>query len=281
MTILKRYSVVSVLLLGASVYTQAQAQLKVNFSGSDTLGGVMTDAIIASGLNQKINYTGGGSSVGEKALANGEISMTAMSREFKTEALNLAQSKGIIPLAHVIGLDGLAMLVHASNPIAFLDFATLVKIYSCEITSWNQIPGSGKTGSIKAYRRDDKSGTTDTFKSLVGVKNFGACVTVLAETHDIADRTSTEVDAIGYAGLSGTKQGNRHVAITAKAGQPAIEPNTTTIRNSSYPLSRKLYVYVASGSKSPEGAEQELLEYLLDRSFLDPIMQDHDFVTID
>lgn len=262
------------------VVISAQAQ-KVNISGSDTLGGVMTDAIIAAGLNQKIAYIGGGSGVGEKALANGEIAVTGMSREFKPEIIALAKSKGIEPVAHVIALDGLAILVNQSNPMASIDFSTLTKIFSCEFTSWNQVPGSGKNGPIKVYRRDDKSGTTDTFKSLVGIKTFGACVTILAETADIADRTSSESESIAYAGLSGKRDGNRAVAVASKAGSVAVEPNTTTIRNASYPLARKLFFYEATGAKSVEGAEAELLEYVLDRSFLDPIVQDHDFITLD
>ncbi len=269
---------IAVLLTAA---TAAIAQTKVSISGSDTMGGVMTDAIIAAGMNQKIAYTGGGSGVGEKAMANAEISITAMSREFKPEALDLAKVKGIVPVGHVIALDGIGIYVNSSNPLVSLDFVTLSKIFTCDITSWNQVPGSGKNGPIKAYRRNDQSGTTDTFKNLVGVKTFGACVTVVNETADIADRTGTEVEAIGYAGLSAITAKNREVAIMQKAGQVAILPNTTTIRNGSYPLSRKLFIYEASGSKSPAGAEQELLGYLLDRSFLDPIVQDHDFVTID
>ena len=266
----------AVFLLSVNVHAQ-----KVNISGSDTLGGVMTDAIIAAGLNQKIAYIGGGSGVGEKALANGEIAVTGMSREFKPEVIALAKSKGIEPVAHVIALDGLAIFVNKSNPLASVDFSTLIKIFSCEITSWNQVPGSGKNGPIKAYRRDDKSGTTDTFKSLVGIKTFGACVTILAETPDIADRTSTEAESIAYAGLSGKRDGNRTLAVASKAGSQAVEPNTTTIRNFSYPLARQLFVYEATGVKSAEGAELELLDYVLDRSFLDPIVQDHDFITID
>ncbi len=270
--------IMAVLLTAA---TTAFAQVKVSISGSDTLGGVMTDAIIAAGMNQKIAYTGGGSGVGEKAMANAEISITAMSREFKVEALDLAKTKGIVPVAHVIALDGIGIFVNASNPTASLDFVTLSKIFTCDITSWNQVPGSGKNGPIKAYRRNDQSGTTDTFKHLVGVKTFGACVTVVNETADIADVTGNDADAVGYAGLSAMNTKNHTLAIAQKAGQSVVLPNTTTIRNGSYPLSRKLYIYEATGSKTAAGVEQELLGYLLDRSFLDPIVQDHDFVTID
>ena len=91
------------------------ADTKVSISGSDTMGGVMTDAIIAAGMNQKITYTGGGSGVGEKAIVNGEITFTAMSRLFKPEMLDQAKAKGIVPVAHVVALDGIGIFVNKSN----------------------------------------------------------------------------------------------------------------------------------------------------------------------
>lgn len=256
------------------------AQAKHLISGSDTLGGVMTDAIIAAGMDQNIGYIGGGSGVGEKALVNGEIGLTAMSREMKPEFVAQAKAAGVEVVPHVVGLDGLAIFVNGSNPVQGLDLSTLARIYSCELTSWSQIPGSGKSGAIRAYRRNDLSGTTDTFKTLTGLKNFGACVTIVNETADIAEKTSIDADAVGYAGLSGKKDKNRSVAISRKSGEAFVLATAATIRNESYPLSRKLYVYEASGARQPNAIEAQLLEQLLDRSFMDPILQDHDFITL-
>ncbi|MGZ3745536.1 MAG: PstS family phosphate ABC transporter substrate-binding protein, partial [Pseudobdellovibrionaceae bacterium] len=186
-------------------------------SGSDTLGGVMTDAIIAAGLDQEISYVGGGSTIGEKAFVNGEIGITAMSREIKPDAAAQLQTAGVTPIAHVVALDGISIFVNKANPAVGIDFATLAKVFTCEFTSWSQIPGSGKTGPIHAFRRNDESGTTDTFKNLVGVKAFGACVTVLAETADIAEKVGLDTEAMGYAGLSGKTDKNRELAV-AKVG---------------------------------------------------------------
>jgi ABC-type phosphate transport system substrate-binding protein len=80
--------------------------------------------------------------------------------------------------------------------------------------------------------------------------------------------------------LSGKNEHNRELAVS-KAGTSYVTPTAATIRNESYPLSRKLYVYEASGARTPNEVEGQLLELLLDRSFLDPIVQDHDFITID
>ena len=253
---------------------------KLQMPGSDTMAGVMTDAIVAAGLDKDLNYAGGGSGVGEKAFANGEVGLTAMSRPMSIEAKSSAMAKGITTQEHIIGLDGIAIFANKSNPIQGLDLATLVKIFKCETTAWNQIPGSGKAGPIKVYRRNDQSGTTDTFKSMTGLKAFGACVVVLNETTDIGDHTAREPEAIGYAGLSGKKDGNRTVALSRKSGEPFVLPTAGTIRNEKYPLSRKLFVYSAQGSKNPSKVEKQLLDAVTDRSFIDPILQAHDFVTL-
>jgi phosphate transport system substrate-binding protein len=267
---------VSALLISSTGFAQAKHLI----SGSDTMGGVLTDAIIAAGMDQQIGYVGGGSSVGEKAFANGEINITAMSRDIKPEVKAQLAAAGVAPLAHVVALDGISIFVNTANATVGVDLPTLAKIFTCEITSWSQVPGSGRAGAIHAFRRNDESGTTDTFKNLVGVKTFGACVTVLAETADIAEKTGTDADAVGYAGLSGKTDKNRELGV-ARAGTEYINPTVATIRNGSYPLSRQLLIYEATGSRTPNKVEAQLLEQLLDRSFLDPIVQDHDFVTID
>lgn len=270
----------SALLATMFISVASFAQSKHLVSGSDTMGGLLTDAIIAAGMDQVIGYVGGGSGVGEKALVNGEIGIAALSREMKPEAIAQAQAAGMTPVAHVVALDGVSVFVNNSNGVPGLDLPTLARIFSCEITSWSQVPGSGKATPIRAFRRDDLSGTTDTFKSLVGIKKFGACVTVLNETADIAEKTATDVDAIGYAGLSGKRDHNREVAL-AKAGTSYVLPTAGTIRNETYPLARKLFIYEATGARTANQVEAQLLEQLLDRSFLDPIVQDHDFVTMD
>jgi phosphate transport system substrate-binding protein len=175
----------------------AQVQAKHVFSGSDTLAGVMTDAIIAGGLEQQISYAGGGSGNGEKAIVAGEQGIAPMSREVKPEVLQQATAQGVTLVPHVIGLDGLAIFVNKANMTQGLDLGTLRKIFSCELTKWEDIAGSSIRGKINVYRRNDASGTTDTFKHLVGVKQFGACVVILNETADIAEKTSKEIGRSG------------------------------------------------------------------------------------
>lgn len=262
-----------------TIAASAGAQTKVVFAGSDTLAGVMTDAIINAGMDQQIQYAGGGSGLAEKGMANGDQGIGPMSREMKADYIAELKAKGVDVIPHVIALDGLAIFVQESNPIASLDLQTITRIFNCEITQWEQI--SSHKGTIRVVRRNDASGTTDAFKHFTGLKSFGACVTALNETADIAEATARDPLAVGYAGLAAKIPNNKILAISKTAGAPAVLPNTSTVRDFSYPMARNLYVYEITGARSPSQAEQDLMSYVTDRSFMDPIVQSHEFITID
>lgn len=264
-----------------AISSVASAQGKVVFAGSDTLAGLMTDAIIAAGLDQQIQYIGGGSGNGEKGIQNGDQGIAPMSREIKPEVVQALGAQGVQVIPHVVALDGIAIFVKKTTALPVLDVQTVARIFTCDITKWEQLPGSNQRGTIKVYRRNDASGTTDAFRHFTGVKTFGACVTVLAETTDIAEVTSRDPLALGYAGLSGTTDANRPVALTSKAGAAGVQPTTATIRSFAYPFARRLYVYEVTGARNANPAESALMENVTDRSFMDPIVQAHDFITID
>ncbi len=276
---MKKLFALSAVAVMASVWS-APASAVYGFQGSDTLSGVMSDAIIASGMNTEIAYLGGGSGKGEEGIVKGDQGIAPMSREMKPEMVDKGKIRGVTFNAHVIGLDGVGVFMNKSNAVSGLTLEQLQKIFTCAVTEWRDVPGSNKSGRINAFRRDDKSGTTDTFKTLVGIKTFGACVTVVAETGDISDKTSKDGNAIGYAGHAAKTPENKTAAIAVAAGQPYVELNVNTVRSFAYPLSRKLFVYEVTGSQKPNATEAKFLRKILDRSFLDPILQNNEFYTI-
>lgn len=269
------------LLLSMALVAPAALAQTHSLRGSDTLAGVMTDAIVAAGLDGRVAYLGGGSTLGESSLVGREQGISPMSRLFKQAALDAASATGISPVAHVIGLDGVGVFINAGNGTAKLSLGQLKAIFTCALTQWQDIPGSGLAGPIRVVRRNDSSGTTDTFKSLVGISQFGACAMPLAETADIAEVTASDATAIGYAGMTARRDGNRAAAVASSDAALGVLPTVATIRSKAYPLARELYVYEATGSHRPNELEATLLGYLLDRSFMDPILQDNDFYTVD
>lgn len=269
-------------LVAAQVATAAPKKI---FDGSNTLAGAIAKALTRSGYGSLLEYQGSGSGNGEKGLVQGDWGMAPMSREMKAEVAAQLAQKGLSVQANVLALDGLSMFVKGDSTIASLSLPQIVDIYTCTITKWEQIPGSGKSGAINALRRDDASGTTDAFKHFTGVKNFGACVKDVSSTENIADITSRDTQAIGYSGKSAERFGNtgaplnRPVALSKVNGGPAILPTDANIRNFSYPMARKLYVY--SVPQLLTQPEKEFLAYITDRVNMDPIMLEEDFTTED
>jgi len=249
--------------------------------GSDTLGGVLRDAILSVKMETEIRYIGGGSGKGEQAMLSGEQGFAPLSREMKKDIVDKATVKGITMRAHPIGLDGVTIYVNGENETRGSDLTVIRRIYTCDITRWEEVPGSKLAGRIRAYRRADDSGTTDAFKSLVGIEMFGDCVTILEGSADVADKTSTERDSLAFAGMDAQTSENRALALARLAGEPQYLPTIDNIRSGRYPLSRTLYVYEAGGTVAPSEVERRLLDHLLRRPFLDAILLAHGFYTLD
>jgi phosphate transport system substrate-binding protein len=260
--------------------TPVENSSRLSIQGSDTLAGFLSDVIVSSGLEDQVVYQGGGSGKGEAALAAGLQGIAPMSREMKPEILAAAEAAGITVIKHEIGLDGIGIFINSANPQQDITMDAVVKIFTCQYTNWKQL--GALDAPIVVYRRDDFSGTTDTFKTLTGVKTFGDCVKVLKETSDIAVATSTEINAVAYSGLSAGRPGeNRPIPLSLTADTKSYLPTPANIRTFNYPLSRKLYVYEAAGAYVQKASETQLLGNILDRSFADPILVDNEFFTID
>lgn len=263
----------------------AAAADKKIFDGSNTLAGMMETALNRSGYSQHLIYQGTGSGNGEKGLVSGDWGIAPMSREMKPEVKTVLAQKGHTLTETVIALDGLSMFVKADQPIQNLTLPQIVDIYTCTITQWQQIPGSGKTGTINVVRRDDASGTTDAFKHFTGLKTWGACVRDVSSTENVADITSRDPNAIGYSGRSAERfdnkgaPTNRALALAKTATSPYIQPTDSNIRNFSYPMARKLYVYSVQQLMSQP--EAEFMAWISDRTNMDPIVMENDFITED
>jgi phosphate transport system substrate-binding protein len=272
---------------GLTLTAAAAHAQPADLHGSDTLFGAVTQAITTAQLDSVLHYIGGGSGTGEAGLVAGTQGIAPMSRALSTSAINDLLNQGVTPVQNVIGLDGVSMWVNAGSSAAAIDIPTIRAIYLCNITDWTDVPNSGKTGAITVYARNGLSGTTDTFKTLIGGlpattngnANWAACVHEVDTTDDIATHTSNEDGAIGFAGLSAGRAANKALAVAVSATTTPVAPSEAAIRDFSYPLSRRLYLNAVADGRFPSDNEQALLDAMLDRSFMDPILTANEFIT--
>ena len=193
-----------------------------------------------------------GSSTAFKDLEKGAANMGMASRRIKsTEISTLKANFGQLDKVgneHIVGLDGLAVIVNQNNPIKQLSTKTLARIFSGEITRWSQLGGEDKV--INLFARDTNSGTWDTFKNLV-LKKFQRKLAANALRFESSSELSTKVSqdefAIGFIGLNFISH-NKALAVSEGAGTKAIFPTRFTIGTEDYALSRRLYFYTPTNA---------------------------------
>ncbi|MED5492124.1 MAG: substrate-binding domain-containing protein [Pseudomonadota bacterium] len=197
-----------------------------------------------------------GSSTGYSALAAGQADVWAASRRVKSsEAQAMANRADLLSgdSEHIIAIDGLAILVHPSNPVEQLNIDTLARIFAGEISNWSEVGGPDR--AIDIYARDEQSGTWDTFKELVLAGRYS--LSESARRYESNDQLSDDVTAnpggIGFAGFASVR-GAKLLAI-ADGEAPALKPSKLTVATEDYPLSRRLYLYTPGTGGEPLAQE--------------------------
>jgi hypothetical protein len=181
------------------------AQTATQEAGSDTLYEFATVALAEcarAGFTTGLSYIGGGTTRGESEMVAGRQSVAPMSRFLNAAACAADPAgDGADGECKLVGLDGLA--IYASGTCADCEtgggtgatsVANLRTIYfgvgaagtwgtqaACSnaarvalAQNWGSVTTSGGAGCsdcqlLHAYRRDDLSGTTDSFRSLMGI----------------------------------------------------------------------------------------------------------------
>ena len=243
----------------------------LRLSGSNTIGAVLAPQLVEAWLTSKgatnVHETTGpnppetvigatlngdevtvdvcahGSSTAFTDLENNQADIGMASRMIKP-----AEVAELAPLGvgrtdaseHVIGLDGVAVVVPKTNQIAQLSISQLQQLFSGQITDWDQLGGADQP--VHIYARDNNSGTYDTFKTLV---LNGTALTPSATRFDDSAQLEAAVAAdpggIGFIGMPYVRS-TRAIALYDGQTTPYV-PTVYTVKTEAYLLSRRLYLY--------------------------------------
>jgi len=225
--------------VAAAIVGAAQAEDKIVIDGSTTVGPIAKAfAEYFMGANPGVNITvsESGSGNGAKGLLNGNCDIGAMSRPMKDTEFKACADRGVMPVAHVVALDGLPVLVHPSNPVQDLTLEQIRRIYLGEITNWKDVGGAD--ASIVFISRDTNSGTYETFEGLVMNKQkiHESCEYV-GSNGAVRQRVQSTPNAIGYAGLGFVDKTVKAVKVNG------IYPSQETVQTGEYPIARPLFLY--------------------------------------
>ena len=248
---------ISSILLFTACGTAEQAPLGNNgtLSGTVTVSGSTSVQPVAQDLadvfnesepNISVEIQGGGSSQGIKDAIAGISDIGNSSRGLKDEEKQSEITE------HIIAYDGIAVVVHPSNPISDLTKDQLQKIFKGEILNWKEVGGIDK--EILIVTREEGSGTRSAFEELVKLQESkdGNVVSYIKSDALVADgngaikaNIASKENAIGYTSLGFVDNTTKKISIEG------IECNVENIKNKSYVISRP-FLMLTKGELRPE-----------------------------
>jgi phosphate transport system substrate-binding protein len=211
---------------------------KIVVDGSTTVGPIakaFAEYYMGKHPDVSITVSESGSGNGAKSLINGACNVATMSRPMKSSEKKAAQDAGVLPIEHIVALDGIAVVVHPSNPLANLTVEQIQDIFTGKIANWQELGGPDQP--IVVISRDTNSGTYECFESLVmNKKKLGEKSEYVGSNGAIRQRVMNTPAAIGYVGLAFI-EGVKAVTVNG------IEASPDTVRSRKYPIARPLYMY--------------------------------------
>jgi phosphate transport system substrate-binding protein len=280
------------LTIGFSGISLASERVLLRLHGSNTIGAQLAPELVKSWLREKgysaigqqtsapqemrisatsalgekvaVEIRAHGSSTSFKALGRGEADIGMASRPIKAKELAMLAERGQLdsPSSEfVLGLDGIAVIVHPDNPLRQLSKAQLRQIFSGRLRNWRAL--GGVSAPIHVYARDDKSGTYDTFKSLILGKEapLSAGAKRYESNANLSDAVAADRHGIGFVGLPYIRQ-SRALAVS-DGGTAAISPELFTVATEDYALARRLFLYLPA--RPSHAAARDFVRFAVSR----------------
>jgi len=228
---------IAALVLATGAVTFGQTKIVVD--GSTTVGPLakaFAEHFMSERPGVTVTVSESGSGNGAKSLINGTCDVADMSRFMKETEFKAAVEAGVFPVAHVIAMDGIAVIVHPSNPARDLTVEQVRDIYLGKITNWKEIGGPDKP--IVVISRDTNSGTYECFEELVMNKQkMAATVEYVGSNGAMRQRVQSTPTAIGYAGLGFVDRTVKALSVNG------VQPSRATVVSGVYPIARPLYMF--------------------------------------
>jgi phosphate transport system substrate-binding protein len=192
-----------------------------------------------------VNVQGGGSSAGIQACRNGVCQIGMSSRELKPEEKDLREV--------VVARDGLAVIVHPSNPVVNLMLDEVQLVFAGQVRNWRFLGGPDR--EITVVTREEGSGTRGAFQEMVMKKTriFNGAITQ-DSNGTVREIVARDPYSIGFISLGLVDDRVKAVSLEG------VKPSETAILDGSYKLVRPFLFLTRS---EPEGLVKRFMDFVL------------------
>lgn len=161
-----------------------------------------------------------------------------------------------------IGKEAFVFFVHKNNPVEQLSTEQIVQIYSGSLKNWREV--GGQDASIRAFQRNENSGSQTTMQKIMGDTPLMAppredrIVSMGGIVNDVADyRNYPNALGFSFRYYTQTMLANDQIKLLNING---IAPTRANIADNRYPYTREFYA-VTAGNESP--ATQAFITWML------------------
>ena len=232
----------------------------VQAAGSTTMIPLVEDLAIAFHERQAgvtIDIQAGGSTLGREMAAGGQVDLGLISwlPDGPTDGTQ----------ATVVARDGVALIVHPTNPITGLTLIQAYELFSGRTVDWEQV--GGVSGLVQVVSREDGSGTRTAFETMVMNEDpVTLTALVMPNSQAMADYVARDPRALGYVSMAYVNGQVRAVAVEG------LLPTPENVSRGEYHLTREL-IFLSRQDASPPA--QEFLDFALSPAGQSIVAQNH------
>jgi phosphate binding protein len=238
----------------------------LRIKGSNTIGGALGPDLAGAFMERRpevfVTVESLGSSTAFAGLFDGSADIGASSRSVSEEETAEARHLGVNLREYVLGYDGIAVVVHPSNPVASLTRAELASIFAGRVDDWGEVGGTEGL-AIRLLGRPAYSGTHGYFDAAVLERtdrdlDFSERVEEREQSDELVAAIAEDPAAVGYVGLGWVDERVQALPVAAGPGFPPIAPTAASIRSGDYPIYRPLLFYTRG---TPTGVVADFLRF--------------------
>lgn len=249
----------------------AHSKDKLIITGSSTVAPVISDlAKIYESMHEdvRIDVQTGGSSRGILDARKGISQIGMVSRSLNKDENDLTH--------FTLAKDGLAIIVHKSNPIAELTEDQVREIYTGKISNWKVFGGSDR--EIVIVNKAEGRSTLELFLGFFNLKNSEIEADVIIGDNEQGIKTvSKSPNAIGYVSVGAAEYNVSAGGALKLLKIRGIEATVNNVETGKYPLMRELNI-VTKGV--PTEVSRKFIEFVLSKE-AHATIREHYFVPID
>jgi len=200
----------------------------------------------------RVRVETGGARDAMAALFAAQAQIAVIGREISDEERTAARQGKLAIEATRWARDGLAIVVHPSNPIDRIAFDDLREIYSGKLVSWEPLGGSNRR-IVPVVQRTGTGATQFFVDQVLAGEPLSAPAVIADDDSATAARVAADPAAIGFVSLPFSSQGVKALAVSPVKGMPYVDLDAQTVYEQRYPLTR--YENVILRTPSSRGAE--------------------------